>query len=145
MKQIIKGKLYNTVTARQVGYYSNNRPNNDFSHVDEYLYLKKTGEYFIYGVGGQDSKYAVSQGQNSWSGGERIVPMTVQNVKEWAEKHLSAEEYEAEFGEINEDEGYTFHSVKLTNATSERLRRASRESGRKIFEIIEEALSKALQ
>ena len=48
------------------------------------------------------TKYAVSSGNNSWSGGAKILPMSREAAMEWAEEHLEAEEYEAIFGEVTE-------------------------------------------
>lgn len=45
MKKIIKGRLYNTETAKYVANYSWGGPS-DFHHVDEDLYRKQTGEFF---------------------------------------------------------------------------------------------------
>ena len=74
MKKIINGKLYDTDTAKVVGFYENARSRGDFSHMEETLYKKRTGEFFLFGEGGPMTKYAKSCGQNSWSGGEEIIP-----------------------------------------------------------------------
>lgn len=102
MKKIIHGKMYNTETARLVGTYSYGYPRN-FEHYSEELYVKITGEYFLAGEGGCLSKYAVSTGQNEVSGSEKIIPLTEDEAKEWAEEYLPADEYEQEFGEIKTD------------------------------------------
>ena len=101
MTKIINGKRYDTETARLVGEasYSNRT---DFAYWSEELYQKRTGEFFIYGEGGPASKYSRSTGQNSWSGGEKIIPLTINEAKEWAEKYLDGDEYEALF-EVEED------------------------------------------
>lgn len=102
MKKIINGKKYNTETAKMVGNASANCSCTDFGYWYEELYLKKTGEFFLYGHGGAASKYAESCGQNSWSGGEDIAPLTKEKAVKWAEKYLSIEEYEEVFGEVEE-------------------------------------------
>ena len=103
MQKIINGKKYNTETAEMVGEYWNGRSPSDFSHVSEELYKKRTGEFFLYGEGGPMTKYKVTVGTNSWSGGESIVPLTFEEAREWAEEHLEVDEYEAIFGEVTED------------------------------------------
>lgn len=102
MKKIINGKRYDTDTAKKIGddYYSNPR---DFNYWEETLYRKNTGEYFLHGEGGPASKYAVTIGQNQWSGGEKIIPLNEAAAKKWAEDHLSADEYEKYFV-LDEDE-----------------------------------------
>ena len=102
MKKIINGKMYNTETAKEIGHWWNNYSCRDFNYCREFLYRKKTGEYFLYGVGGSMSKYSQLCGQNCWSGGEGITPMTELDAKIWAEEHLTADEYEEIFGEVEE-------------------------------------------
>ncbi len=102
MKKIINGKRYDTDTAKMVGEasYSNC---SDFHYWSEELYRKKTGEYFLFGEGGPMSKYSQSVGENEWTGGHKIVPLTLKEAQRWAEKHLSGDEYEALFGKAEED------------------------------------------
>lgn len=101
MKKIIKGKKYDTGTAKEVGSVSYSYPGN-FEHWSETLYLKKTGEFFIHGIGGAMSKYSKSAGCNTFTGGEEIIPLTEKEAREWAEKYLEVEEYEEVFGEVEE-------------------------------------------
>lgn len=97
MKKIIKGKSYNSNTAREVGFYE--WPYlGDYCYFVETLYCKRTGEYFIHGQGGELSRYAQHTGQNNWCDGEDIIPMEYDNAKKWAETYLEPEKYEAEFG-----------------------------------------------
>ncbi len=101
MRQIINGKLYNTKTAERCGIDSYSS-DGYFSHWSEELYRKKTGEYFLYGEGGPNSRYSRSCGQNAWCGGEKIIPMTEAEARDWAERHLTADEYIEIFGEPEE-------------------------------------------
>lgn len=99
MKKIINGKKYDTDTAKAIGFDTNCA--SDFHYWYESLYIKKTGEYFLYGKGGPMSRYCEYIGDCQTSG-EKIIPMTVEEAKEWAEKHLTADEYEEIFGEVEE-------------------------------------------
>ncbi|MEA4928592.1 MAG: hypothetical protein VB104_07945 [Candidatus Limiplasma sp.] len=148
MKKIINNRLYDTETAKAVGTDATPGNLGDLDYRKETLYLKKTGEFFLHGQGGPNTRYAVSAGQNSWAGGERIEPMALPAAREWAQQHLSADAFAAVFGDVDAadaTDGYTLHSIKLTNGTTERLRLAARESGRKIYEVVEEALSQYLK
>ena len=102
MKKIINGKMYNTETATEVGNYWNGLSQRDFNHVNETLYRKKTGEFFLYGEGGPMSRYSESCGNNSWTGGERIIPLSEKEAKKWAEDKISADAYCQIFGEPGE-------------------------------------------
>ena len=101
MKQIINGKKYDTETAKKVGSWSNGYSYSDFSSCTEELYRKRTGEYFLYGIGGPMSKYSQSYG-NTTSGGSQIIPMAEAEARTWAEEHLDGDEYEEIFGEVEE-------------------------------------------
>ena len=101
MKKIINGRRYDTTTATQVGGAGYSHPG-DFNFWVEYLYRKKTGEFFIHGIGGAMSKYAHRTGLNEWSGGEEIIPLSPEEARKWAEKHLEVEEFEQLFGEVEE-------------------------------------------
>lgn len=98
MEKIIKGKRYNTDTAKKIYWWlDENLPQNDLSFYQEGLFRKKTGEYFLYGYGNARSKYAQSIGGNSWSGSEKITPLTEAEAREWMERHAPSDECEAAF------------------------------------------------
>ena len=144
MKKIINGKVYNTETAQEVGSWSNNRSYSDFDHCEEALYRKKTGEYFLHGVGGPRSPYAECIDNNSWSGGSAIRPLTFEEARKWAEKKLSAEKYESIFGEVSEDETDCLISAIIKASNRERLRRAVEQSGKTVGTILDELIEKNL-
>mgnify|MGYP007122074196 CR=1 FL=1 len=102
MKKVIGGKVYDTEKAKRLG--SDGKWDRSFSAWSETLYQKRTGEFFLHGEGGPATKYAVSIGQNMWSGSEKIIPLSPAKAREWAEEHLDGDEYESIFG-IPEDDG----------------------------------------
>lgn len=104
MRKIINGRTYNTETSKAIGSWDNGYSVTDFNYCEEILYKNTKGAYFIYGEGGPMSKYSKAIGNNNWSGGEAITPLTKDEAMDWAEEHLEAEEYEAEFGEVEEAE-----------------------------------------
>lgn len=117
MKKIIDGKVYDTETAQQVGepWSPGDCGPSDFDFVMETLYRKRTGEYFLHGEGGARTKYAEACGASEWTGGERIMPLSYDEARDWAERHLDVDGYEAEFG--TPDEGETT-SLSLTLPTA---------------------------
>lgn len=128
MKKIINGKLYDTETAKCVGSWDNGLYGRDFGRMSEELYKKKTGEFFLYGEGGPASKYAEPAG-HGWTSGERIIPMTVAEAREWAEEHLDTDEYEEIFGEVSEDDSKQIISISVPADWWERVKRAAAEEG----------------
>ena len=139
MKKIINGKRYDTDTATSLGAdsYSNTR---DFNYWYEELYRKQTGEFFLYGEGGAASKYAVSVGQNSWEGGSKIIPLSIESAKEWAEEHLSADLYEEAFGEVDEGGEKTTVTIRLTEKAIKELKDMAAAQEKPMSEIVEELI-----
>ena len=144
MKQIIKGKRYDTETAVKCGsdYFSNP---GDLYYWEETLYRKKTGEFFLYGEGGPASRYAECCGQGSYCGGSRIIPYTLKEAQEWAEEHLSGDEYEEIFGIVDEDESKITQVLRLSASTVELLKRTAVEQDKTISDVAESILVKALK
>lgn len=140
MKKIIDNKSYDTEKAREVGSWDNGLYPRDFGHCYETLYRKRTGEYFIHGEGGPMSKYRRAVDQNSWRGGEDITPLTVEEARQWAEKNLKVEEYEAEFGEVADDDSRTVLSLTMAASLAERLRREAAKAGLSLSAYIESKL-----
>jgi hypothetical protein len=101
MKKIINGKKYDTETARIVGTWCYGNEN-DFDYIEETLYCKKTGEYFLYGEGGALTEYCVVVGNNTRCAGARIMPYSLEEAQEWGMSHLDVDQFEAEFGEVEE-------------------------------------------
>lgn len=102
MKKIIDGKMYNTETATEIHHFNNGLPYSDFNYLEESLYKKKTGEFFLAGNGGAMTKYAHHCADRTSCGGEGIFPLTEDRAKLWAEKHMTTEKYIKTFGEPEE-------------------------------------------
>lgn len=141
MRKVINSKKYDTDTAELIGSWHNNFEIRDFSHCSESLYRKKTGEYFIHGEGGPSSKYAENIGQNEWSGGEKIMPVGYAEAKKWAEENLDADEYEAEFGEVAEDDSKVAVSLSISSSVYESVKREAAKLGVTISSYVESKLS----
>lgn len=136
MKKIINGKLYDTETAKEVGLRAHGGDPRDFHYFVERLYRKRTGEYFLHGEGGPMTQYARTIGQNQWSGGEKIMPLDYQAARDWAEKHLDADDYMQEFGPVSEESERTTLSVSIDSATADKIRREAQEKGISISALI---------
>lgn len=93
MEKVIGGKKYDTETARYIDCWGNGMTGSDYIRAD--LYCKRTGEYF---VATQYCEYA-----NDLFYAERITPLTYDEAREWAEKHLDDDVYQAEFGPVADD------------------------------------------
>ena len=132
MKKIIKGKLYDTETAQEIGADGNGYNCSDFNCVLETLYRKRTGEYFLHGEGGARSRYASREG-NMWRWGQQIIPLTYDEARDWAEEHLTADEYAEAFGMPDEgDDSKTVLTITLPTQKAAALRQAAEKAGMSI-------------
>lgn len=97
MKKIIDGLRYDSDKAIEVGYASYSYPG-DFENWEARLYkTPRSGRFFLAGRGGPMSRFAQSTGQNEWSGGSDLIPMSVDEAREWAEQYLDADVVEMHF------------------------------------------------
>lgn len=128
MKKIINGRRYDTETAQQVAEYQHSYQT-EFDYFVETLYRKKGGEFFLHGYGHAASPYCEWVDSSTRSAGERLMPMSYSEAQEWAEKHLDADEYEAIFGEVEEDGTRTVLPVSLTTAQLEQIKRLAAQDG----------------
>ena len=145
MKKIINNKLYDTESAKLAASWSSPGSVTDFSYYEESLYRKKTGEYFLHGCGGPSTKYAKSAGQNQWTNGEAIIPLTYENARKWAEEKLDGDEYEEIFGKVEEEDDKTINATfRLKLSMLETLRQRSSEDGVSLSVFVERILEKEL-
>lgn len=140
MQKIIKGRKYNTDTAQEVCGYSNGLPWGDFDWVQETLYVKRTGEYFLHGKGGARSKYAVPDG-DFMGGGSEIIPLSEADAKAFVEENGDTETYEKFFGEASEGETRT--TIILSEATKKKLQQLALEKRVSISQVIERLIENA--
>ena len=101
MKKILNGKMYNTETAKELANRTFSNPR-DFNYINETLYQKKNGEYFLFGEGGGLTKYAFYVDSSGRTGGWEVIPMTEDDARERMGAHCDADEYIAVFGEPEE-------------------------------------------
>ena len=141
MKKIINGKLYDTDTARMLGLDGGG---DGFNSWHEELYQKRTGEFFLYGEGGAATKYAKAISDNSWSGGKKIIPLSLTAAREWAEAHLDADEYGVIFGMPDEGTEPVTLNVQIDAALMARIREKAAGDGASLTATVAALLSKAL-
>lgn len=138
MRKVIKNRLYDTETAQKLAeaedYYQG-----DNRYCYEELYLKRTGEYFLYGEGGGMSAYADRYPGGGFTYGCRIIPLTYEEAREWAEKSLDADAYLKLF-EVESEEGETSLLNTYISMDARRKIDKLRSGGKTISEVIEDLL-----
>lgn len=139
MKKIIKQKRYDTDRARKLCTWENGQIGG-LDYMEETLFQKRTGEFFLYGEGGPMTKYAVTTGNNSWKGGENIFPLTDEAAREWAEAHMDADAFEAIFNPPEEegDPARRMFTAYVSGRVVEQIKREARARGISQGEVIEE-------
>jgi len=134
MNKVIRGKRYDTKTAKLLGVKSSDLSPTDFGYWEEALYKTKSGNYFLYGEGGPASRYAVNAG-NSSSSGEEIRAYSLEQAQQWVEDHLSADDYEQIFGEIDEEKIKI--TADVTPGTKDKLETLKSSSRKSYGDVIE--------
>jgi hypothetical protein len=108
MKKIIDGIRYDSDKAVFLGEYDNigagAQSRSDFHWWEAALYkTPRSGRFFLCGTGGPMSRFSQSVGQNQWSGGSDLIPMSKEEALSWAERHLAPDTVEEHFGDMIED------------------------------------------
>lgn len=145
LRKTIKNKVYDTDKAMFVGGIVR-AFDDDSNRIEENLYRKRTGEYFLYGSGGQVTRYAMFLGGNSWSDGDMITPLSYEQARAWAQEELTAEEYEREFGSIiDEDESEEVRiGVRVSRQTKRLLDREVSRTGKSCSAVVERIIRDSL-
>lgn len=92
MNKVINGRKYDTKTAQQICYRSN-QCENGFPGSYDTLYRKKTGEFFL---------CHETTGQMLYDLKDYIMPVSEEEAKEFVAAQMNADGYEAIFGEVGE-------------------------------------------
>lgn len=135
MKKIIRGRTYNTEKAQRIGSWNNGHGGGDLDYMVETLYRKRTGEYFLEGCGGARSRYAEIDG-NMMASGCRIVPLSFDQAREWAEEHLTPEVYESAFGTADNDAEKQYFNCGLEAPVMKLLKNAATREEHSMSDII---------
>lgn len=131
MKKIINNKVYNSDTAKLIGARRCDDPGmSAYGFKEEKLYQKKTGEFFLLGVGGPDGKYATRNRRGWTAESARIVPVQYDEARDWAEAVLPPEEYAQHFGELAIDENRTeWMTISVPASIAHRIRIEAQRTG----------------
>lgn len=84
MKKVINGKSYDTEKARLLNSFDTS-DRSSFAWYREELYIKRTGEYFLFGEGHAASPYGRAVTRTERAPGEDIRPLTMEEARQWAE------------------------------------------------------------
>ena len=129
MNKIIKGKRYNTATSKKLGMNSSICSAEDPNWWSETLYQKQTGEYFLLGEGGSMTKYRSHVGGNSWDNGKQLIPLSVEEAKDWGKNNLEIQLYNEIFIDSDDDtSGKKLVTFSLSKSAINKLSRIAAET-----------------
>lgn len=111
MKRVFRGRSYDTDKAEKIEQEDN-----------EFLYRKKTGEYFLY-----------KEGIDSPS---LITPLSYAEAQEWAEEHMPVMKIDKYFYDIIHTGKKAPLQLTLDKAVIEKMKRISVERGITISELV---------
>ena len=144
MKKIINQKRYNTDASSLVlEWQTDNLPADDPKHVEfNRLYRKSTGEYFIHGKGGAMSPYANITRSGIVSGGETLIPVSLEEATEILEKHMTPEEVDCVLGRSVTDDKKQVN-IQIDSGTWNMLQMLKSVTGKSATDIMIELIRKA--
>lgn len=142
MYKVINQKRYNTETAEKIGVQGYDY--GGATDVEETLYRKKTGEFFIYGCGGALSRYAKRADGGGTIGGSAIIPITVEQAIEWVEEYLDGEDYDRVFGEPEEYET-VYIGFNTPPELAEKLKNRAADEHKTVTAVVNAALAEYLK
>lgn len=109
MKAIIDGRRYNTEASMTVlvGEASNLgsgvSSTTDFGYWSAGLYRTGKGSFFLAGEGGPMSQFGKASGGNTFTFGEKIIPLSKEDALAWAEQWIAPEVIEVFFKDMLEE------------------------------------------
>jgi len=115
MKKIIKGKQYDTETARPL--LSTGLKSGNAKATKEALYYTKGQQFFLHGSGDATSRYA-QETPDGFVPGEKIIPLTEEAARSWAEEHFAEEICERTFSTL--DEGFVAFAMQVPPSVKDR-------------------------
>lgn len=128
MKKVINGKVYDTEKAQFIAdAHHDNIKDADGKSLKQWLYKKKTGEFFVQAEG------VAIELQNIFQHGYRpnaiIYPLTYEQAQRWAERELTAEQWESIFGDPEDDDSRVSLNLSMSAAEAEIIKKAAAQAG----------------
>jgi len=104
MKKVVNGFRYDTEKACLIGEASATCPTTDLSFWEAGLYVTpRAKRYFLAGEGGPMTSFGHRTGNNSWTAGSKIIPLSEAEAFEWTQQFLDGNEVEKHFGHLIEE------------------------------------------
>ena len=130
MNKIINGKRYDTEKAKEIHCWQNAWDIRSVNYLEETLYRKRTGEFFLYTpCVSAKSAHRYCGNEMAHDGMRTIIVLSYDQAKEWMEENAAADQYEAVFGPVDEEAGNQPITLSLPAAAKARLKAMSSKTG----------------
>ena len=113
--------------------------NGDFNYISEELFVKRTGEYFLYCIGGAKTKYAKSDGDMICAG-STIIPISDEQAKKFVENYSTSDVYEEYFGEVKES-GVVVTTIRLSEPIYKKLQEVALKDNKTKSQVIADLIN----
>jgi len=131
MYTVIKNKVYNTETAREIARC-------EYGTITETLYRKQTGEYFMHF---HDTAASDSDRRAGWKGKDKVAPYDFETARAWAELSLEKEQYSRLFEGTTKEADTVAMTFKIKKASAAKLRKLQSETGESVSDLLERAVA----
>lgn len=140
MRKIVNGVLYDTTTAKHLGDWQSSSDSSSPDYCVLALYQKSNREFFLAcsGNGTEHYVYHISDGFAGCT--KSIVPLSPEDALEWAEDHLSVDEYVAALGRVSEDDGYKSAYLLLPSELAMKAQESAAATGVEFSEYIKKLI-----
>ena len=130
MKKVINGKVYDTGKAKLIAeaHHPDCIEYATGKGLQQYLYQKKNGEFFLHADGAAIELQNVLQ-SGEYRPGKSIYPMTYEQAQRWAERELSADQWENIFGDPEDDDTQVSVNLSMTAKEANTLKRDAAKAG----------------
>ena len=128
MKKIINGKVYDTNKAQLIAeaHHPDRIEYATGKGLQQWLYQKKTGEYFLHADGATSDLANIL---DEYRPGKRVYPLTYEQAQRWAERELTAEQWEEIFGDPEDDDTQVSVNLSMTAKAANTLKQNAAKAG----------------
>ena len=128
MKKIINGKVYDTDKAQLIAEAHHDNVNDaDGKSLKQWLYRKKTGEFFVKAEGASIELQNIFQ--HGYKPNAGIYPLTYEHAQRWAERELTADQCGSIFGDPEDDDTQVSVNLSMTAKVANTLKQNAAKAG----------------
>ena len=130
MKKIINGRVYDTGKAKLIAeaHHLDCIEYSTGKRLQQWLYQKKNGEFFVHADGAAiELQNVLPSGE--YRPGKGIYPLTYEQAQKWAERELTAKQWESIFGDPEDDDTQVSVNLSMTAKAANKLKQDAAKAG----------------